>query len=165
MTKIIFADLDSTLIETKTGRDFPISILDFKPIWKVWKYLKSNLGNGDYLFIVSNQGGISKGYLKEEYFLSKIRFICSALNEYIKKNITVDSLYCADLKEDSINRKPNTGMLSTLINKYNLTEIPKLSMLMIGDASGKPNDFSDSDLMTAKNFGINYIDVDEIRDI
>ena len=56
-------------------------------------------------------------------------------------------------------------MLSSLINKYNLEEIPKLSMLMIGDASGKPGDFSDSDLMTAKNFGINYIDVDEIRDI
>lgn len=33
---------------------------------------------------------------------------------------------------------------------------------MIGDASGKPNQFSDSDKRTAENFGIDYIDVDDL---
>ena len=32
---------------------------------------------------------------------------------------------------------------------------------MIGDASGKPDDFSNYDLQTALNFGIDYIDVEE----
>ncbi len=32
---------------------------------------------------------------------------------------------------------------------------------MIGDASGKPNQFSSSDKDTAVNFGIDYIDVED----
>ena len=34
-------------------------------------------------------------------------------------------------------------------------------MLMIGDASGKEGQFSDSDKKTAENFGIDYMDVDD----
>ena len=33
--------------------------------------------------------------------------------------------------------------------------------LMIGDASGKECQFSDSDKKTAENFGIDYMDVDD----
>ena len=40
-------------------------------------------------------------------------------------------------------------------------EYDKSQALMIGDASGKPGDFSNSDLQTALNFGIDYIDVEE----
>lgn len=36
--------------------------------------------------------------------------------------------------------------------------LPSLS-LMIGDASGKPGQFSDSDRKTAKNAGMDYLDV------
>ena len=32
---------------------------------------------------------------------------------------------------------------------------------MIGDASGKEGQFSDSDKKTAENFGIDYMDVDD----
>ena len=32
---------------------------------------------------------------------------------------------------------------------------------MIGDASGKEGQFSDSDKKTAENFGINYMDVED----
>ena len=37
----------------------------------------------------------------------------------------------------------------------------KPKSLMIGDASGKEGQFSDSDKKTAENFGIDYIDVDD----
>jgi DNA 3'-phosphatase len=160
--KIIFADLDSTLIETRSGNIFPTSILDFKPIWKVWKYLKANLESGDYFFIVSNQGGIEKGLIKENHFMSKLLFICYSLEEYIKKDITTGYSYCSSNDPNDIFRKPNTGMLEELILRYGLKDIPKSSILMIGDASGKQGDFSDSDLMVAKNFGIRYLDVDDI---
>lgn len=40
-------------------------------------------------------------------------------------------------------------------------EHSKSSMIMIGDASGKPGDFSDSDKKCAENFGIDYIDVED----
>ena len=35
----------------------------------------------------------------------------------------------------------------------------KRNMLMIGDASGKEGQFSDSDKKCAENFGIDYMDV------
>lgn len=37
----------------------------------------------------------------------------------------------------------------------------KEKALMIGDASSKPGQFSDSDKKTAENFGIDYMDVEE----
>ena len=160
--KVIFADLDSTLIETRSGKTFPTSILDFKPIWKVWKYLRDNLDDGDYLFIVTNQGGIEKGLVKESHFMSKILFICYSLEEYIKKNIEVGYMYCSSNDTKNQFRKPNTGMFEELLLKHNLRSIPKSSMLMIGDASGRQSDFSDSDLRAAENFGISYLDVDDI---
>lgn len=40
-----------------------------------------------------------------------------------------------------------------------IDEVEKKDCLMIGDASGKEGQFSDSDLQTAKNFGIDYLDV------
>lgn len=36
---------------------------------------------------------------------------------------------------------------------------------MIGDASGKPGDFSDSDKKCAENFGIDYIDVRDFLEL
>ena len=63
-------------------------------------------------------------------------------------------------------RKPNTGMLNPLIYKMmnrgiieNGIETDK--MLMIGDASGKEGQFSDSDKKTAENYCIDYMDVEE----
>jgi hypothetical protein len=50
-----------------------------------------------------------------------------------------------------------------MITKF-LTGIPTEeieSILMIGDASGKPGDFSDSDKMAAENAEIPYLDITE----
>ena len=42
----------------------------------------------------------------------------------------------------------------------------KQKSLMIGDASGKEGQFSDSDKKTAENFGIDYMDVNDfIKDL
>lgn len=38
------------------------------------------------------------------------------------------------------------------------------TILMIGDASGKEGQFSDSDKKTAENFGCEYMDVDDFVD-
>ena len=40
-------------------------------------------------------------------------------------------------------------------------EHDKSQMIMIGDASGKSRDFSDSDKKCAENFGIDYLDVED----
>lgn len=58
-------------------------------------------------------------------------------------------------------------MLERVVSSYNagrmraniLMSFEKDLALMIGDASGKKGQFSDSDLKCAENFGIDYMDV------
>ena len=54
-------------------------------------------------------------------------------------------------------------MLEDLLWKYVGADIDyiKPKCLMIGDASGKEGQFSDSDKKTAENFGIDYMDVED----
>ena len=67
------------------------------------------------------------------------------------------------MDENNPCRKPNPGMLEQVVKQLknkNIT-IDKSDMVMIGDASGKEGNFSDSDKKTAENFGIDYIDIDD----
>lgn len=50
-------------------------------------------------------------------------------------------------------------MLEDLINHHFKVNPEKSEMIMIGDASDAERDFSDSDKMTAQNYGIDYVDV------
>ena len=65
--------------------------------------------------------------------------------------------YCDSMDKADPRRKPNTGMLENFY-KYACVK-NKAECIMIGDASGKLGDFSDSDKKCAENFGIDYIDV------
>ena len=68
-------------------------------------------------------------------------------------------LYCDSIEKSNKCRKPNIGMLEILLKDFG--EHSKNSMIMIGDASGKPGDFSDSDKKCAENFGIDYLDIED----
>lgn len=160
---IVFADLDGTLIKTKSGRTFPKDTDDWvlreDVIDKIAKVI-----NPTYLFIVSNQGGITRGLVKEEEFKKKLETICGMIS--IRLKIHVHGEYSAMENKDDPNRKPNTGMLNKCLavyaDKTGKQLIPCNSMIMIGDASGFPGQFSDSDLKAAENFRIDYIDADEL---
>ena len=70
----------------------------------------------------------------------------------------------ADKKNEM--RKPNTGMLSKMLDSHSYSHslislYNKNDMLMIGDASGLPGQFSDSDKKCAENFEIDYLDVSD----
>lgn len=63
-------------------------------------------------------------------------------------------------------RKPNTGMIDDILMKCKDTIMPGMDFgqlkgcsLMVGDASGLPGQFSDSDKVCAENAGIEYMDV------
>ena len=73
------------------------------------------------------------------------------------------AMYCLTNDKSNPYRKPNTGMLETLLelNVGDDFDSIKPTSLMIGDASGKEGQFSDSDKKTAENFGIDYIDVED----
>jgi len=165
---IIFIDLDGTLIKTLSGGPFAKCIIDCTPIFKTWNELKewADTKNSGYVFIVSNQGGIENGKAsKVEYMTAKFDYIKAALSEYINEQIVVDYMFCPSNDKSNQWRKPNTGMLESFVQKYNLTNIEKSKMLMIGDACPKvinPLSFSSSDYDTAINFNIDYLDVTQI---
>lgn len=162
---IFFFDLDQTIIETVSGKTFPIDVTDFR-IRKDFLSALDKLTEIKYFFIVSNQAGLGRfGTSKEEFdakFASILEFIRVYINRNRKNKIVCKGLYCAAQGANAKNRKPNTGMLERCLKHLTYD---KSKIVMIGDASGihteTRDDFSDSDLRTAKNFDIDYMDIED----
>ena len=158
--KILFTDLDGTLIKTKSGETFPKGIWDMELRFDVLDAIKKL--NPDYILIVSNQGGIENGFVDANNFKSKIEYIAKAISEYCFCECYCE--YCEMNDKSNIFRKPNVGMLQFLIGEYVLGydyDTIKSTSLMIGYASGKKWQFPDTDKKTAENFGIDYLDVED----
>ena len=156
---VIFSDLDGTLINTVSGEIFPKGIWDMQIRFEVLDKIKEV--KPEYLLIVSNQGGIEKGFVSQSHFSIKLDYICASIREYC--NCPCYAMYCTTNDKSDPYRKPNVGMLNHLTERRvgdDFDYIKSVS-LMIGDASGKEGQFSDSDKKTAKNFGIDYMDVED----
>ena len=157
--EIIFCDLDGTLIDTISGKTFPKGVWDMRIKFDVLDAIKKL--NPQYVFIVSNQGDIERRFLDEFDFKYKFGYIACAVREYC--GCECYGMYCGTNDKTDTYRKPNTGMLDILIENYVEDDFDciKQKSLMIGDASGKEGQFSDSDKKTAENFGIDYMDVND----
>ena len=157
--KVIFCDLDGTLIETISGETFPKGIWDMRIRFDVLIAIKKL--NPEYILIVSNQGGIEGGFVDAQNFRVKSEYITRAISEYC--GCKCYAMYCETNNKLDPYRKPNTKMLENLIERYVGDDFDyiKQKSLMIGDASGKEGQFSDSDKKTAENFYIDYVDVDD----
>ena len=158
--KVLFIDLDSTLIKTISGKTFPEDITDFRVQLPVLDKIIEKMPNLEMFFIVSNQGGL-KTITDKWLFKSKIYAIENICRGYLSSKLDylsfIDDLYCCSMDKNNSYRKPNTGMLEQLYNQYRVESTN--DCIMIGDASGKPGDFSDSDKRCASRFFIDYIDV------
>ena len=154
--KVLLCDLDGTLIETISGEVFSVSPYD----WKFKPGIREAIQvyNPRYIFVISNQGGIDKGFVEEEDFLVKFTTIIKEIKTW--GDFIVDGTYCTSNDPNNRFRKPNTGMVDffreDFINGY---DFDKRDALMIGDASGLEGQFSSSDYWTAKRAGIKYCDV------
>ena len=155
--KVLFIDLDDTLIKTVSGESFPRDVTDFQIKKDVVDKIRSMKGL-QYVAIVSNQGGIPE-YVTEADFKAKLKAVEFFLFVYC--NVAILSYYCADTDKSNPRRKPNVGMLEDVVSvlPHNLRR--KDMMLMVGDASGKADDWSSSDRETAENFDIDYLDVND----
>ena len=156
---VIFADLDGTLINTISGETFPKGIWDMKIRFDVLDAIKAL--HPQYILIVSNQGGIESGFVDADNFHSKSEYIARAIREYC--DCECYGMYCTTNDKTDLYRKPNVRMLADLLETYVGDDFDciKQKSLMIGDASGKEGQFSDSDKKTAENFGIDYMDVED----
>lgn len=159
---------EKTLIETVPGDTFPKGIWDMKIKLDVFEAIKNYAP--DDILIISNQGGIEKGFVDKEMFEYKFDYISNALEDYT--DVSVSAYYCESNNKRNINRKPNIGMIKEYMDfieymNNDEDEEEKIvydTILMIGDASGKEGQFSDSDKKTAENFGCEYMDVDDFVD-
>ena len=159
LKKIIFCDLDGTLIETISGETFPKGIWDMHIKFEVLDAIKKL--NPEYILIVSNQGGIESGFVNAHNFRAKSEYITRAIREYC--GCECYAMYCETNDKLDQYRKPNVEMLESLLEMYVSDDFDhiKQKSLMIGDASGKEGQFSDSDKKTAENYGIDYMDVED----
>lgn len=163
--KYLFCDFDGTLVDTLSGKTFPEGIWDMKVKFDVLDKIKEL--NPEYVYIVSNQGGIESGFINEDHFADKCQYVCDIIKEYCNiKNVWFT--YCTTNDKTAEDRKPNTGMLEYMLEMhsdngywFNTNNELKNEILMIGDASGKEGQFSDSDKKCAENFDIDYLDVDD----
>lgn len=163
--KFLFADLDGTLITTASGKTFAEDCTDFRIRKDVLDKIKTMKGL-EYLSIVTNQGGVPQ-HISQHDVEVKIKSIVEFIRSYYSENpfspdedgLNICAEYCASLEKDHPCRKPNTGMLENFLKYSGCEKADKSVMLMIGDASGKPGQFSDSDKKCAENFGIDYLDV------
>jgi len=157
--RVLLADLDGTIIETSTGNTFPAGVWDMKLKFDVLEAIKNM--HLEIVYIVSNQGGIALGHVDEMKFNCKLTYVYACISEFTGIE-RVDGDYCESNDKSNVCRKPNTGMIDSFLDTWNLEadkKIDKADCLMIGDASGKPGDFSDSDKRCAENACIDYLDV------
>lgn len=109
--KVLFADLDGTLIETASGKTFPEGIWDMKIKFDVLDAIKKLAP--DCVFIVSNQGGVEKGFVDEFSISCKCLYISRVVKEYCNIGGVVRAKQCISNNKTDKYRKPNTGMLES----------------------------------------------------
>ena len=129
----VFFDRDNTLIVDK-GYTYKFKDLKFKK--KVIEAIKFLIKKRYYIFLVTNQAGIAKGFFKEKNFLEFQEFMKLKMEN--KKIYFHDIEYCPfhpralikKYKKKTRLRKPGNMMIENLENKW---LINKSKSFMIGD--------------------------------
>ena len=129
----ILFDLDYTLVKTKSEYKFPRYAADFEFLPGMINMLREL---DRPIVIITNQGGRNKVLIN-----NRIKKIFIELQKICNVTIFVAHAY-------NKYRKPDTGIWDEYI-KSRMTMQP----IYVGDALGREGDFSDSDLVFAKNIG------------
>jgi D-glycero-D-manno-heptose 1,7-bisphosphate phosphatase len=121
--KALFLDRDG-VINIDYGHVFEKEKIDF--LDGIFDLCKRAQELGYLLIVVTNQGGIAKGYYTEEQFLDLTKWI---ENEFEKRGVKIaKTFYCPHHPEGKIekysksceDRKPNPGMILKAIEEFNI---------------------------------------------
>jgi len=157
--KIAGFDIDGTVIQTKSGKNFATDDLTD---WKLWSNnVKEEFGklvSDEYRIVFfTNQEGISKGKVNKCKWMKQIENVVKKLDLTDKVTVLVSLT-----KKGNDYRKPHTGMWRFLSKFLSGSDgiSPDLSeSFYVGDAAGRPKrgimkkDFSCSDYKFALNVG------------
>ena len=142
----VFLDRDGVINQDK---GYVYEIDDFEWIKGAIEAIKLIKKKGYYIFVVTNQSGISRNFYTESDVTKLHNYIC---NELSKNDTYIDDFFYSPYHPEVINkkyvhlehlRKPNTGMLELAEKKWSFI---KYRSLLIGD--------KESDIECAKNYGI-----------
>ncbi len=142
-------DLDWTIIRPKKGK-FPKEPNDIVFMKNRIDILNHYQTLGYSIVIFTNQK-VTKRYTIEKR-LARIDNVINLLKLY-----GIHAMFFISTGDDLF-RKPNTGMWQYLAEylKLNYSNIQFIYALYVGDAAGRPSDFSDSDKRFAENIGIQF---------
>jgi len=159
--KILFIDMDDTLIRTRSGRKLSKGIWDMEIRMDTLNAIRKLAPS--YVLIVTNQGGIEKKIVREDSIIAKMSYLATCIRDYCKSVKAASFAYCKTMNPEDPFRKPNAGSLEKGLLSINevYEGAEKSDCLMVGDASGLPGNWSDNDKKCAENFGCDYLDIDE----
>lgn len=114
--KAVFLDRDGVINEEK---EYVHKIKDFVFIQGVFKVVKKFNENGYYVFIITNQSGIGRGYYTENDFKVLNKWM---LKEFEKSGAYINKVYyCPHSPNDNCScRKPKPGMILEAIKEFNI---------------------------------------------
>ena len=143
---IVIFDLDGTVVKTKSGKTYPVNSDDW-----IFNYNniidKFNKLDKTIIGIITNQKGIKT---KEKLFEWQTKL------KNIMKHINFHFVF-ASFKDDKY-RKPMIGSWQYIKDNYlkGLNIQQNNQIIYVGDACGRQNDFSDTDLKFAYNCGFKF---------
>ncbi len=137
--KIYIFDLDHTIIQPKSGKVFPTNEFDWEFLNNKIKSRINELSIDFNIGIITNQMGLKNKNLINKWIIK--------MNN-IMKQININFVFVS-IKNDRY-RKPMIGSLE-ILNLYGF-DLGKYKLkYFIGDACGRKNDFTDTDLKFALN--------------
>jgi D-glycero-D-manno-heptose 1,7-bisphosphate phosphatase len=144
----LFLDLDGTIIKTVSGDKFPKDLNDWKFNDNILETIKLFTSKGFRVCIITNQGGIEKGFIRESDINIKLEKIC----EEIEKFTGFKPFYrFSPHFKDTYTRKPNPGMAYACALKL---ELSLTRSIMVGDMN------SDRSFTVFAGIG-NYLNIDQ----
>ncbi len=142
----VFLDRDGVI---NVDKKYVYKISDFEWIQDSKKAIKYIKDKNYFVFVVTNQSGITRGYYNE----ADVEILHDYINKELRKIDTqIDEFFYSPYHPEITNvkyenmqhlRKPNTGMLELAQKKW---KFDKQNTFMIGDSA--------SDIECATNFGI-----------
>jgi len=128
MKKALFLDRDGVI---NIEKNYLYRKEDFEFIEGIFDLVKYYKSLDYYVFVVTNQSGIARGFYTEEDF----NILSSWMKkEFLKENIIIDDVYFCphhpSINGDCDCRKPKAGMLFEASNNYN---IDLKNSIIIGD--------------------------------
>lgn len=142
MKTAVFLDRDGVINEVLTNRvKFVNKPRDLYFLPRVAEAVRNLNEFFDYIFVVTNQGGVGLGYMKEQQLHKIHEYMISELK---KEGATIhEAVYCPHKPKAGCEcRKPNAKLIEDLANRY---EVDLSKSFMVGD--------TDTDIIAGKKAG------------